>query len=99
MPHWERHAHFNRHLIAKSAAALAADDGSEGIDTPTTCRPVRSGLRPGTAAPQHPTGGEIIWTPASPNVGRLFCDEIGLTEAQHARWLTETQVRTLLPDN
>ena len=42
--------------------------------------------------------GEIIWTLASPDVGRMFCDELGWTQAQHARWLSDTLIRTLLPD-
>ena len=42
--------------------------------------------------------GEIIWALASPDVGRLLCDEIGWTESQHARWLSDTLIRTLLPD-
>jgi AcrR family transcriptional regulator len=43
--------------------------------------------------------GEIIWALASPDVGRMLCDEIGWTESQHARWLSDTLIRTLLPDN
>ena len=42
--------------------------------------------------------GEIIWAVASPDVGRMFCDELGWTQAQHARWIADTLVRTLLPD-
>jgi AcrR family transcriptional regulator len=42
--------------------------------------------------------GEIIWTLASPDVGRMLCDELGWTEAQHAQWLADSLVRTLLPD-
>jgi AcrR family transcriptional regulator len=42
--------------------------------------------------------GEIIWTLASPDVGRMLCDELGWTQAQHARWLADTLARTLLPD-
>lgn len=41
--------------------------------------------------------GEIIWALASPDVARMFCDELGWTEAQHAKWLSDTLVRTLLP--
>ena len=41
--------------------------------------------------------GEIIWALASPDVGRMLCDEIGWTESQHARWLADTLIRTLLP--
>ena len=42
--------------------------------------------------------GEIIWTLASPDVGRMLCDELGWTQTQHARWLSDTLIRTLLPD-
>jgi AcrR family transcriptional regulator len=43
--------------------------------------------------------GEMIWAVASLDVARMFCDEIGWTESQHARWLADTLVRTLLPDD
>ena len=43
--------------------------------------------------------GEIIWTLASPDVGRMLCDELGWTQTQHARWLSDTLARTLLPDD
>ena len=43
--------------------------------------------------------GEMIWAVASQDVARMFCDEIGWTESQHARWLADTLVRTLLPDD
>jgi AcrR family transcriptional regulator len=43
--------------------------------------------------------GEIIWTLASPEVARMLCDEIGWTESQHSRWLSDTLIRTLLPDD
>lgn len=42
--------------------------------------------------------GEIMWTLASPDVGRMLCDELGWTQAQHARWLADTLVTSLLPD-
>src|SRR5918992_4806423 len=42
--------------------------------------------------------GEIIWALASPDVGRMLCDELGWSQAQHARWLSDTLARTLLPD-
>jgi AcrR family transcriptional regulator len=42
--------------------------------------------------------GEIIWTLASPDVGRMLCDELGWTQTQHARWLSDALARTLLPD-
>ena len=42
--------------------------------------------------------GEIIWTLASPDVGRMLCDELGWTQTQHARWLADTLARTLLSD-
>jgi AcrR family transcriptional regulator len=41
--------------------------------------------------------GEIIWALASPDVARMLCEEIGWTESQHARWLADTLIRTLLP--
>jgi AcrR family transcriptional regulator len=43
--------------------------------------------------------GEIIWTLASPDVARMLCDELGWTQAQHARWLADTLIRTLLPND
>jgi AcrR family transcriptional regulator len=43
--------------------------------------------------------GEIIWAIASPDVSRMLCEEIGWTESQHARWLADTLIRTLLPDD
>jgi AcrR family transcriptional regulator len=42
--------------------------------------------------------GEIIWTLASPDVGRMLCDDLGWTQAQHERWLSDTLIRTLLPE-
>jgi AcrR family transcriptional regulator len=42
--------------------------------------------------------GEIIWALASPDVGRMVCDELGWSQTQHARWLADTLIRTLLPD-
>jgi AcrR family transcriptional regulator len=42
--------------------------------------------------------GEIIWALSSPDVARMFCDELGWSQAQHARWLGDALVRTLLPD-
>jgi amino acid transporter len=36
---------------------------------------------------------------ASPDVARMLCEEIGWTESQHARWLADTLIRTLLPDD
>ena len=41
---------------------------------------------------------EIIWTLSSPDVARMLCDELGWSEAEHARWLADTLVRSLLPD-
>jgi AcrR family transcriptional regulator len=43
--------------------------------------------------------GEMIWALASLDVARMLCDEIGWTESQHARWLADTLIRTLLPDD
>ena len=42
--------------------------------------------------------GEIMWALASPDVGRMLCDELGWTQKQHARWLSDTLARTLLAD-
>ena len=42
--------------------------------------------------------GEIIWALSSPDVARMLCDEIGWSASQHARWLSDTLIRTLLPD-
>ena len=42
--------------------------------------------------------GEIIWALASPDVARMLCEEISWTEPQHARWLADTLIRTLLSD-
>ena len=43
--------------------------------------------------------GEIIWTLASPDVARMLCDELGWSPTQHARWLADSLIRTLLPDD
>jgi AcrR family transcriptional regulator len=43
--------------------------------------------------------GEIIWALGSPDVGRMLCNELGWTQTQHARWLADTLIRTLLPDD
>jgi AcrR family transcriptional regulator len=53
----------------------------------------RGPLRVGTRR-----AGEIMWALASPDVGRMLCEELGWTQAQHARWLADTLARTLLPD-
>ena len=42
--------------------------------------------------------GEIVWALASPDVARMLCDELGWTQAQHARWLADMLTRTLLSD-
>ena len=42
--------------------------------------------------------GETLWALASLDVARLLCDDLGWSEAQHARWLADALVRTLLPD-
>lgn len=41
--------------------------------------------------------GEIMWALASPDMGRKLCDELGWSQSQHAAWLAETLIRTLLP--
>ena len=42
--------------------------------------------------------GEVIWALASPDVGRMLCDELGWSQRDHARWLADTLTRSLLPD-
>lgn len=42
--------------------------------------------------------GETIWALASPDVGRMLCDELGWSQAQHERWLSDALERTLLGD-
>ena len=42
--------------------------------------------------------GEMIWTLASPDVGRMLCDGLGWSEQQYAEWLEDMLVRSLLPD-
>jgi AcrR family transcriptional regulator len=42
--------------------------------------------------------GEVIWALASPDVARMFCDELGWSRQQHARWLADTLIQSLLPD-
>ena len=54
----------------------------------------RGPLRVGTKR-----AGEIIWALASPDVARMLCDELGWSQTQHARWLSDTLARTLLPDD
>jgi AcrR family transcriptional regulator len=41
---------------------------------------------------------EITWALASPDVARMLCDELGWSEAEHARWLADTLARSLLAD-
>lgn len=41
---------------------------------------------------------QVMWALASPDMGRMLCDELGWTQAQHAEWLTEALTRTLLTD-
>jgi AcrR family transcriptional regulator len=41
--------------------------------------------------------GEIVWTLASPDVGRMLCDELGWSREEHADWLADALTRTLLP--
>lgn len=42
--------------------------------------------------------GEIMWVFASPDVGRMMCDELGWSQTQHADWLADALTRTLLPE-
>jgi AcrR family transcriptional regulator len=40
---------------------------------------------------------EIIWTLASPEVGRMLCDVLGWTRDEHAAWLEDALVSALVP--
>jgi len=42
--------------------------------------------------------GEIIWALASPDVARMYCDELGWSQQQHSQWLADALIRTLLPE-
>ena len=41
--------------------------------------------------------GQIMWALASPDMGRKLCDELDWSQSEHAAWLAETLIRTLLP--
>lgn len=41
--------------------------------------------------------GQIIWTLASPDVGRMLCDVQGWSEEEYAEWLAEMLAAALLP--
>lgn len=43
--------------------------------------------------------GEIMWALASPDMGRILCEELGWSQARHAEWLADSLVRTLLRDD
>jgi len=40
--------------------------------------------------------GDIIWALTSPEVHRLYRDDLGWTPDQYRTWLTDTLIRTLL---
>ncbi len=40
---------------------------------------------------------QIVWTLASPDVGRMLCDVQGWTRDEYADWLGDTLVTSLLP--
>lgn len=42
--------------------------------------------------------GEIMWSLSSPEVGRMLCDDLGWSQREHAQWLADTLIRTLLVD-
>lgn len=54
----------------------------------------RGPLRVGTRR-----AGEVLWALASLDVARSLCDDLGWTQAQHARWLADTLTRALLSDD
>ena len=39
---------------------------------------------------------QIVWTLASPDLGRMLCDVQGWTTGQYADWLEDTLATTLL---
>ena len=41
---------------------------------------------------------EIVWTIASPDVARMLCDVSGWSESDHAEWMADTLISTLLVD-
>lgn len=41
---------------------------------------------------------DVVWTLASPDVGRLLCDVRGWSEAEHAAWLEQALASALLPE-
>jgi AcrR family transcriptional regulator len=43
-----------------------------------------------------PRAAQVVWTLASPDVGRMLCDVQGWTTDQYASWLEDTLVATLL---
>lgn len=45
-----------------------------------------------------PRAGEIIWALASPDLGRMLCDDRGWSHDQYADWLDDALARTLLPE-
>ena len=40
----------------------------------------------------------IVWTIASPDVARMLCDVSGWSESDHAEWMADTLISTLLVD-
>jgi AcrR family transcriptional regulator len=40
---------------------------------------------------------QVVWTLASPDVGRMLCDVQGWTTDEYAKWLEDTLTATLLP--
>lgn len=78
---------------AEMAAVHAEMDGYRlrNMTTVAGWITARAPLRVDTAR-----AGEIIWALASPDVGRLLCDIRGWTEAEHAEWLEQAFVDTLL---
>ena len=63
----------------------------------------------GLSSPETARGGTIfgivgmvlaiLTTLASPEVGRMLCDELGWSERAHARWLADALARTLLAED
>jgi AcrR family transcriptional regulator len=81
--------------ILRTASAVDPEMGKVFEDMQTYAKWIaaRGPLRVSTRR-----AGEIIWALASQDVARMLCDELGWTQSQHARWLADTLIRTLLPD-
>ena len=54
--------------------------------------------RRGSLKVSRARAGDVLFTLASPDVGRLLCDVLGWSQSQHAAWLEEMLTSALLTD-